>query len=157
MEKENMLNWDELHHSIASFFVMIIPVTVTMLMASLLVVHVQNPNTAEMESYLVFTPSSASSATSHVEHAILNALVIACSVLCSTFIIVACYRYNCTKCLVGYMIFSSGMLLSFFGSFFFYTLIVQEHLTCDYLSFFIMMYNFAIVGVLAIYYQKVFK
>jgi presenilin 1 len=57
--------------------------------------------------------------------------------------------------LVGYMALSCTLLLGFMGGLLWYTALVRWQLPCDWLTFAAVLYNFAFVGVLAIFYQKV--
>ena len=57
--------------------------------------------------------------------------------------------------LVGYMAFSCIMLLGLMGGLLWYTALIRWDLPCDYLTFFFVLFNFAVVGVIAIFYQKV--
>ena len=61
---------------------------------------------------------------------------------------------RCMKILMGYMILASTVLLGFLGGQMFYVAIDKYQLAIDKISFYFTMYNFAIVGTLAVFYQK---
>ena len=61
---------------------------------------------------------------------------------------------RCMKFLLGYMILATTVLLGFLGSQMFTVAINKYQLPIDKLSFYLTMYNFAIVGTLAVFYQK---
>ena len=58
------------------------------------------------------------------------------------------------KILIGYMVLSSTILLGFLGGRLFTVAIYKYELAIDQISFFFAMYNFSIVGTVAIFYQK---
>ena len=62
--------------------------------------------------------------------------------------------FRCMKVLIGYMIFSSASLLGFLGDYMASIGINIYHIPIDVASYYIILYNFAIVGVAAIFYQK---
>ena len=118
-------------------------------------------------AYLVYKPNTADSTSTKFEHALINAGAIVAVVLVSTFGIVACYKSNCSKVtqlqsdllmrqfLVLYLMFASSTLLGFAGGLVAYSAIAQYDVHIDTLSFTWIMFNFAITGVVAIFYQKV--
>lgn len=108
-----------------------------------------------------------------------NSLVIVSAIGAMTFGIVLLYKYRCMKVLIGYMMFSSMTLLGVLGAELFDVAIdkfripigeqilvkylihsVIIYLTCcslideDRFSFVFILYNFAVVGVTAIFYQN---
>jgi presenilin 1 len=56
--------------------------------------------------------------------------------------------------LIGYMMFSSAMLLGLLGGNIVIITMGQLEIVVDALTFWIAMYNFAVVGVIAVFYQK---
>jgi len=71
-----------------------------------------------------------------------------------TFGIVLLYKYRCMKFLIGYMILSSSMLLGVLGGQLFDVAIEKYRLPIDKFSYYFIMYNFGLVGTIAIFYQK---
>lgn len=65
------------------------------------------------------------------------------------------FSTSCCQVLVGYMGFSCIMLLGLMGGLLWHTALVRWSLPCDSFTFFFTLYNFAVVGVTAIFYQKV--
>ncbi|KAL7551418.1 hypothetical protein ACHAWF_014606 [Thalassiosira exigua] len=61
---------------------------------------------------------------------------------------------GCMKCLTGYMMLASTMLLGFLGGQMFVVAINKYRLEIDQISFYFAMYNFAVVGTTAVFYQK---
>ena len=59
------------------------------------------------------------------------------------------------QCLLAYMAFSCTMLLGLMGGLLWQTVMIKWELPCDYLTYIFVLYNFAVVGIAAIFYQKV--
>lgn len=53
------------------------------------------------------------------------------------------------------MAFSCTMLLGLMGGLLWQTAMIKWELPCDYLTYVLVLYNFAVVGIAAIFYQKV--
>lgn len=64
---------------------------------------------------------------------------------------------NCVQCLFAYMAFSCTMLLGLMGGLLWQAALIQWELPCDLLTYVVVLYNFAVVGIVAIFYQKVRK
>jgi presenilin-like A22 family membrane protease len=73
-----------------------------------------------------------------------------------TFVIVLLYKYRCMKILITYMVVATGMLLGYISSIMFQVAIDRYSLTIDKVSFWLFIYNFAIVGTLAIFFGRGF-
>ena len=132
-----------------------------MILAALATVYINDEATLAMgeaqlaQAYTVFSVGGADqSAAQNASLSLLNALII-CSVIgLMTFGIVLLYKYRCMKCLIGYMIFSSTMLLGFLGGVVFDTAVEVYRLPIDKFSFFFTLWNFAVVGTTSIFYQR---
>lgn len=99
----------------------------------------------------------ASSAS--IEHksfeALCNALVVVGFIACLTFGIVLLYKFDCIKFFLGYCVFYSATLLGFVGAKIVVLVLCDDwHVVVDKWSLGFVMYNFAVVGVLSIFYQK---
>jgi presenilin 1 len=102
------------------------PVALTMILSSLAVAWIRDPEQDQaiasgLSNYLVYSsgPSSPSSESTSVDvgRALINAIVIVAVVACATFVLVACYYFRCLKLMLGYLIFASVNLLGYTGSF----------------------------------------
>ncbi|OEU16927.1 Presenilin-domain-containing protein [Fragilariopsis cylindrus CCMP1102] len=71
-----------------------------------------------------------------------------------TFVIVLLYKYNCMWLLIGYMMFASTSLLGFLGGHIWYVAIQIYSLPVDKMTYFLVLWNFAAVGILSIFYGK---
>jgi len=155
----DILDIEEILYSMNSFMAVLKPVSVTMLLASLATVYVQNDATNQnngLSAYEIYDTSSGSgtSASVRLGESILNSLVIVCVLAAATFGMVLLYKFRCMKCLVGYMMFSSVMLLGAMGGMVLWTLLDKWQVPMDQYTFFLVLYNFGVVGVIAIFYQK---
>lgn len=74
--------------------------------------------------------------------------------LVATFVIVFCYKFNFNRALIGYMMLSSAMLLGMLGGNMVIIATSQMGVVVDAVSLLFTMYNFAVVGVITIFYQK---
>ncbi|KAG7391874.1 Presenilin-2 [Phytophthora pseudosyringae] len=157
-EERDAFTHEELLHSIGSFSAVVWPVAVTMLLASFVSLNVVDPASAKAlaEAYLVYGPEKDKGASTgtKVEDALVNALAIVSFFLVATFVIVCCYKFNFNKMLIGYMMFSSAMLLGMLGGNMLVIVIAKLEIPVDVFTMLFSMYNFSVVGVLSIFYQK---
>ena len=130
-----------------------------MILSSLAVVYINNEATlaegaATMaEAYQYFDTTNAS-ALSAVLLSLLNGLIMVTVIALMTFVIVLLYKYNCMWILIGYMMFASTSLLGFLGGHIWYVAIQIYNLPVDKLTYFFVLWNFAAVGILSIFYGK---
>ncbi|TDH68338.1 hypothetical protein CCR75_003251 [Bremia lactucae] len=159
----NNYTLDEVLHSMGSFSAVVWPVAVTMLLASFVSLNLVDPASAKAlaGAYLVYGPESdeAASTSTKIEDAFINALVIVSFFLVATFVIVCCYKFNFNRVkqlcmLIGYMMFSSAMLLGMLGGNMLVIVVAKLKIPLDKLTMLFAMYNFSIVGVLSVFYQK---
>ncbi|KAL7453792.1 hypothetical protein ACHAWC_005440 [Mediolabrus comicus] len=131
-----------------------------MILTALSVYYINTPATkaagekALDQTYQVFTISENQSAAINLGYGLINSLIIVCAIAAMTFLLVILYKYRCMKVLVGYMVIASTVLLGFLGGQMFNVAIIKYDLSIDQLSYYVTMYNFAIVGTSAIFYQK---
>ncbi|GMF65471.1 unnamed protein product [Phytophthora lilii] len=150
--------YDDIMHGINSFWAIVFPVCVTMILASLVVVNYRSSSIeASMSTYLVYgdSGSDSSSGGSGIGESLVNALVIIGAIALLTFGMALLYKFNCMKFLSGYIMFASAAILSFVGG-----QLVDEIVNdqfgwaVDWPSFLFVMINFGFVGVISIFYQK---
>jgi Presenilin len=139
------------------------PVAVTMILASLAVGQIRDPQqdaalSQGLSSYLVYQESSNSgggtSSGQQLGEALINALVIVCVICAATFVLVMCYYFRCIKLMIGYLIFASINLLGYSGGFLVISAIQVAQLPVDWITLAFIMYNFAIAGAIAVFWQK---
>jgi presenilin 1 len=94
----------------------------------------------------------AQSAGSTLAISLANALVMVSAICAMTFVVVILYRFKFMKCLIGYMVVTSGILLGILGGNLAQTAISIYNTPVDYLTFYFVMFNFAFVGVIAVFW-----
>lgn len=158
--EEAPLSLEEVLYSANSYNAIVRPVSATMILAALASVYVNNDASREMgeqqfsSAYNVWQLDGNSSVGKNLAMSIANTLVMVSVIGAMTFGIVLLYKYRCMKCLIGYMIMSSASLLGLLGHEMGFIAIQIYNIPIDALSYTLLMYNFAIVGVIAIFYQK---
>eukprot|EP00985_Skeletonema_marinoi_P034714 scaffold44636_cov197-Skeletonema_marinoi.AAC.3 len=156
---EEALSLNELMYSAHSFHVMVAPVSITMILAALAVTYINTPQTLqegaqELQVYHVWKVDIENDSTSKQLVAdFVNGFVMVTVIGTMTFGIVLLYKYRCMKFLIGYMMFSSMTLLGVLGAVMFHVMIEKYQIPIDKLTFVFALYNFAFVGVAAIFYQ----
>jgi len=159
-EKDKGISLQELIYGASSFYAVMKPVSVTMILAALSVIYINTDATkaagerALEQTYQVFSISEEQTKATSLGLGLVNALIIVSAIGGMTFVIVLLYKYRCMKILIGYMIVASTMLLGFLGGQMFITAINKYQLAIDQISFYATLFNFAIVGTIAIFYMK---
>ena len=148
----------ELLYSSSSYYAIAKPVTITMILAALAVVVVNTDATIEAgeeamsQAYQVWHVDSASNSNGeNLFKSLGNAFIMISVIGCMTFVIVFCYRMRFMMCLIGYMILCSSTLLGVLGGNLVQTALTIYDIPLDKITFALVMFNFAIVGVLAIF------
>jgi len=160
-EEDAGMSLSELLYGTASYHAVAKPVGLTMILAALATVYINNETTlaiGEAQLSAAYTKfdvgQPGQSVVSSASFSLLNALIICAVIGCMTFGIVLLYKYRCMKCLIGYMICSSTMLLGFLGGIMFDTAVEVYRLPIDQFSFYFTLWNFAVVGTTSIFYQR---
>ena len=156
---EGEMSLQELMYSSSSFYAIVVPVSVTMILSALAVVFVNNSTTREqgaeaMAASYQFFDTSNSSGFHTLGLSLLNALLMVTVIGGMTYVIVLLYKYKFMWCLIGYMMFASTSLLGFLGGNMWSAAIQIYNLPVDKFSYIFVLWNFAAVGVLAIFYGK---
>ena len=144
----------------SSFTSIFSPVVLTMTLAAIAVVNINSATTRGLgEGLKLYVPPALQpSAGEGAGDAFLKtagfAALFICFVCGATFIIVLIIRCNCYKCLIGYMLFSITAMLGFMGGTAVYAVFEMKEVCADLPSFIFVMYNFAIVGVISIFWKK---
>ncbi|KZV48779.1 presenilin-like protein [Dorcoceras hygrometricum] len=131
------------------------PVSVCMFLVVLLVYTVYNPSatapTIRTAANLVYTESPSDSPVQKLEGAILNAVVFVVIITLLTFLLVLLYYYRFTNFLVHYTRFSVFMIFSFMGSSILISIIQRFNIPVDAVTFFILLFNFTILGTISVF------
>mmetsp|Transcript_1766 Transcript_1766/g.4067 ORF Transcript_1766/g.4067 Transcript_1766/m.4067 type:complete len:687 (-) Transcript_1766:41-2101(-) len=154
----------ELQYSIESFGAVFLPVSITMTLSALAVIFINTPESiaageqAYAQVYQVFNVDSESQTTVQTLGAsVANTLIIVTAIGVMTFVVVLLYKYRCLKILYGYLFLATAMLLGYFTSnmlIMFIQIYGWWGRGMDKVSLGLIMYNYAAVGVVAIFYGK---
>lgn len=157
---------DEVLYAFNAFWATLKPVAASLVLASLVVLYIQSDKIARDnqsalkvyelsdDDYYTDDQVEEDSNSTKLGKSFINAIVIVCVLALVTFVLVFCYWMRCMKFLMGYMIFSSGVLLGMLGGLIWFTALLRWDIAMDAITFYSVLYNFAIVGVIAIFYQK---
>ncbi|KAB1216839.1 hypothetical protein CJ030_MR4G015453 [Morella rubra] len=138
----------------------IVPVSVCMFMVVVLV-SVLNSSSLSSSSdsvtsiaTIAYAETSTDSSWDKFVGALLNSLVFVAVVTVVTFILVLLFYLRCTKFLKLYMGFSAFVVLGFMGGEIALFLIEDFSIPVDCVTFVVILFNFAVVGVLAVFMSK---
>ena len=113
---------------------------------------VQNGEAAMAQAYQVFNTSNGGFDSFIKSFA--NSLIMVSVICCMTFVIVLLYKFKCMKCLIGYMIMCSCTLLGVMGGNLVETGLLIYQIPVDKLTYYLGLYNFAVVGVTSIFWGQ---
>eukprot|EP00565_Helicotheca_tamesis_P005268 CAMPEP_0185733200 /NCGR_PEP_ID=MMETSP1171-20130828/18736_1 /TAXON_ID=374046 /ORGANISM="Helicotheca tamensis, Strain CCMP826" /LENGTH=684 /DNA_ID=CAMNT_0028402857 /DNA_START=111 /DNA_END=2165 /DNA_ORIENTATION=- len=160
-EEEEEMSIKELMYAANSYHTIAKPVTITMILAALAVIFINTQTTIEQgaaqmaSTYYVFSlDTSSDSKTTTLAKSFINTLVMVSAICTMTFGIVLLYKFRCMKLLIGYMIFSSATLLGVLGGVMLEVAVDKYRIPMDVFSFVFGLYNFALVGIIAVFYQR---
>jgi len=129
-----------------------------MIFSALAVTYLQSDNldvSSSINSYYnAFQVSEDYSIGRNLGLSVVNALIIVCVIAVATFGLVLLYKYRCMKCLFGYMILSSALLLGLLGNVLCLVAITKFQIIIDVVTFYFLLYNFAIVGTTSIFFPQ---
>lgn len=137
----------------------ITPVSICMLLVVILVSVLNNDSDSSGPSFtsiatVAYNESSSDSNWDKLKGALLNALVFVVVVTAVTFLLVLLFYFRCTKFLKYYMGFSSFLVLGFMGGEISLFLIGKFRIPIDCITFALSLFNFTVVGVLAVFMSK---
>ncbi|KAL2479228.1 Presenilin-like protein [Forsythia ovata] len=103
---------------------------------------------------IAYSESSSDSIWDKLKGALLNSLVFVAVITVVTFLLVLLFYFRCTKFLKYYMGFSSFLVLGFMGGEIALFLIRDFGFPVDCVTFVIILFNFTVVGVFAVFMSK---
>ncbi|KAL1541686.1 presenilin-like protein isoform X1 [Salvia divinorum] len=103
---------------------------------------------------MAYSESSSDSIWDKLKGALLNSLVFVAVVTVATFLMVLLFYFKCTKFLKYYMGFSSLLVLGFMGGEIAIFLIKASSFPVDCFTFAVALYNFTVVGVMAVFLSR---
>ena len=130
-----------------------------MILSSLAVVYINTDETrAQGEAVYAQTYQALDlddgNAAQNFAASVANVLIMVSVVCVMTFVIVIMYKYGCTKIFLGYMVVVMTMLLGYFTSSMALVAIKKYDFQVDKVSFIYIVWNYTIVGVLAIFFNR---
>ncbi|CAB9526231.1 Presenilin-like protein [Seminavis robusta] len=141
-----------------SFKATAVPVTITMILSALASNFIRTEESAEAReetltsSYSAITVSEDASSGEQIGIGLVNGLVIIAAITAMTFFVVLLYKYRCMCFLKGYLVVSITFLLGYFGAVLFHEAIKRYNLLVTKISFVLLIYNFTVVGVYALFF-----
>ncbi|TKY55026.1 Presenilin protein [Spatholobus suberectus] len=136
----------------------IAPVSICMFLVVILVsiLNANSPFDASMASIatMAYNETTSDSTWDKFLGALLNSLVFVVVVTVATFVLVLLFYFRCTRFLKLYMAFSAFAVLGFLGGEVSLFLIQHFSTPIDCITFFLVLCNFAVVGVLAVFMSK---
>ncbi|XWS37268.1 hypothetical protein CRYUN_Cryun19dG0028800 [Craigia yunnanensis] len=132
------------------------PVSICMFLVVLLVSILNSNSSVSVTSIatIAYSETSSDSSWDKFLGALLNSLAFVAVVTVVTFILVLLFYLRCTKFLKIYMGFSSFVVLGFMGGEIALFLIEEFSVPIDCITFMVVLFNFAVVGVLAVFMSK---
>lgn len=147
-------------HSLGEEIIRIItPVSICMLLVVILV-SILDVDSSDSSSFttiatMAYTESTSDTEWDKFKGALLNSLVFVAVVTVVTFLLVLLFYFGCTKFLKYYMGFSAFLVLGFMGGEIALFLIQVFHIAIDCFTYVFLLFNFTIVGVLAVFMSKI--
>ncbi|GMN54291.1 hypothetical protein TIFTF001_023415 [Ficus carica] len=134
----------------------LIPVSICMFMVVILVSILTSDSSSTVSSIATIAYSETTSDTTWDKFvgALLNSLAFVAVVTVVTFVLVLLFYLRCTKFLKLYMGFSAFVVLGFLGGEIALFLIQDFSISIDCVTFLVGLFNFAVVGVLAVFMSK---
>jgi len=159
--EEEKVTIDELMHVFDSFMAVFWPVSLTIIFAALSIVYINDGLNGKSDGSsstgglpTIYAESADDSGVEQAGKAVVNALVYIGVIMGVTFVMVTLYYFNCIKILIGWLLLSTGSLLFFTTSFVVLTAFEIYHVVFDVITWYFFFWNFAVVGLVAIFYQK---
>ena len=109
----------------------------------------------EKGTYLVYTPfhEDSDDTGTLVWQSLANAGIMLAVIAVMTALLVLAYKYHCTKLIHGWLFLSSLMLLFLFSYLYLAEVLKAYNLPLDYITTAIFIWNFGMMGLLAIYWK----
>lgn len=135
------------------------PVSICMFMVVILVSVLNSSSSSSAATVssiatIAYNESSSDSSWDKFTGALLNSLVFVAIITVATFVMVLLFYLRCVKFLKYYMGFSAFVVLGFLGGEIALFLIEDFNIPIDCFTFLVVLFNFAAVGVLAVFMSK---
>eukprot|EP01118_Nematostelium_gracile_P013882 TRINITY_DN52_c0_g1_i1.p1 TRINITY_DN52_c0_g1~~TRINITY_DN52_c0_g1_i1.p1 ORF type:complete len:368 (+),score=87.66 TRINITY_DN52_c0_g1_i1:58-1161(+) len=151
---------DDLEYHAETVITVLKPVAITMLMAAVGVRMIESSKEYggySVSSSIAYAEQDSDSNGTKLWKSLVNALVVLVAILVTTVVFVVLYKYRCLKIIYGWLITASSIMLASFGGTFLYYFLLSWNIPMDYFTFFILLWNFSIVGILSIFWHGATK
>eukprot|EP01117_Protostelium_nocturnum_P006011 TRINITY_DN2161_c0_g1_i1.p1 TRINITY_DN2161_c0_g1~~TRINITY_DN2161_c0_g1_i1.p1 ORF type:complete len:392 (-),score=96.88 TRINITY_DN2161_c0_g1_i1:22-1197(-) len=155
-EEEEEEEEEDLEYQSETIMTILKPVSITMIFVIWAVRTISIANAVAglgNPVYTVYNESPSDSGLLRFGGALLNALLFLVMITVVTFMFVLLYKYRCYKLLYGWLVMSAVMMFGLFGGLLSYLLLQAYNLPIDWLTFTFSLWNFAVVGVLTVFWH----
>jgi presenilin 1 len=134
-----------------------VPVTLCMMVVVMTINSVSFYSIKDV--YLIYTPFHETSDETSVKiwNAIANSLILMVVIIIMTVLLIVLYKKRCYRIIHGWLIMSSFMLLFLFSYLYLEEVLRAYNIPMDYPTALFAMWNFGVVGMIAIHWQAPLK
>lgn len=145
----------DLKYGASSIIEIFVPVTICIFMCVVSVKCLAVPDQYQNVTipYLPYKTDEDAATSSAIWDALKNAGVFMVFICIATFGIFACFKYNCTYFLFGYMGICMVSILTMFISIYLNAILDYFNAPFDIFSFLVISWNFSVLGIISIFYK----
>ena len=165
---DRQVTMEDVVHSVQSFVAVAVPVGLCMALAALAVTYLQDARSVPPKIMVVYHDVAGDDNATRLAHALANSLAVILVLVPATLLIVCLYWLNWMRPLYGFLMWTCATMLGTLGGGFAQPLrdgssvgvglgvnaLMVWGAHVDAFSWYLLVWNFAIVGVLAIFWQK---
>jgi len=148
----------QLLYSAHAFAAVAVPVSLSMILSGIAVVFINDGlngrSTGGSGIPVLFEETGTESNEERFVSALANALIYVGVIIGATFIMVFLYYFKFMRILIGWLVLTTSLLLAFSTGLVVQTGLALGNVPVDAITYAIVFYNFAIVGITAVFYQK---
>eukprot|EP01125_Pyxidicula_operculata_P017151 TRINITY_DN597_c5_g1_i1.p1 TRINITY_DN597_c5_g1~~TRINITY_DN597_c5_g1_i1.p1 ORF type:complete len:453 (+),score=130.76 TRINITY_DN597_c5_g1_i1:57-1415(+) len=135
----------------------LVPVCITMCIVIAIVKSISFPWQDTISAAMVYNESANDDSSTRFLGSLVNALIFVAMIVVVTVVFVILYKYRCLRIIYGWLLLSTGMMLAGFGGYLSYEIIKAINIPMDYITFGILLWNFAVVGNISIFWHAPIK
>ncbi|KAL7719251.1 Presenilin [Entamoeba marina] len=156
IEDGEVITFEEYCNNVKS---VLIPVAITLFCTVIIIKILHLSDSAYMSTAsLIFSAEMQDSLTIPIWLlAILSALIFVTMIVIVTFLFVLLFYYKCMKIMIGWLLFSVSLLLLMFGGTILRNILIVFNSVMDWFTFIFLLVNFAVLGVISIFYVSPMK
>ncbi|RWS30684.1 hypothetical protein B4U80_10735 [Leptotrombidium deliense] len=132
-----------------------IPISVCMLVVVITVQAVPFYTEPDKDRVFITAPFSEDSKNlkNRLFSALANVLVFTTVLIVATFVVIILYKYRCTACLYGWLMFAFGIILSAFTLVFVLEFSKEYQILLDYITMIVITWNICVTGLISIFWK----